>query len=693
MAIPKYDDSNNTLNRKETSAFSSSSYQTQQLLELDRLRKKYNDDDAVRQKAILDQLFEYKKGRINREYQLQVEAQVNLKKLEEKYAATSDKKEKKKLQARLDAQKKLLNTISKLEEAEEKKRAQREEKATAERILKLSKKERAEAGITDEEVAAAKKAFNATYKDDLGDKLVEGLKNTLASIQKQIDNQVTEISGYQSRIETRLYGTGKTWGNPFTGMGSKLSGIVGASPFIQTQKLFQNVDKLVDKGIAYNVEQRAFLATISEKIATTFDAANGTLLQLIRVQQSDTTAARLGMEASLTSYLNSMYQTTEYLTDAFDGVSTNIYEATSQMGSTMGVEFEYQVQKWLGSLYSVGMSPTSIQNLANAIGMLGSGNVSGLASSGMQNIIVMAASKMGKSYGELLTGGLDAKTTNDLLESIVSYLADIAVSDNKVVKSQLASIFGITVSDLTSTTNLISSSKDILNTTLSYNSAIGNLNKMADSMWQRTSVGEMMTNMWENIEYGISTGIATNPVLLAIWKVANTLEDTVGGIAIPMVSVLGNAVDLETTVADLMQVGAISGGLLSSLGNMIVGLAQGSGGGFSGSGMLRALGVKTGVSTISRGSSLATTKSGATVSQSSYTSVGNTAGGDIYDASMAGATNQKSSLMAEAKESEETTATLDIVDGHVVDIYNLLSSVISGNTLNVKVDNYGLSIN
>ena len=311
----------------------------------------------------------------------------------------------------------------------------------------------------------------------------------------------------------------------------------------------------------------------------------------------------------------------------------------------------------------------------------------------MQNIIVMAASKMGKSYGELLTGGLDAKTTNDLLESIVSYLADIAVSDNKVVKSQLASIFGITVSDLTAATNLISSSKDILNTTLSYNSAIGNLNKMADSMWQRTSVGEMMTNMWENIEYGISTGIATNPVLLAIWKVANTLEDTVGGIAIPMISVLGNAVDLETTVADLMQVGAISGGLLSSLGNMIVGLAQGSGGGFSGSGMLRALGVNTGVSTIARGSSLATTKSGATVSQSSYTSVGNTAGGDIYDASMAGATNQKSSIMAEAKESEETTATLDIVDGHVVDIYNLLSSVISGNTLNVKVDNYGLSIN
>ena len=51
------------------------------------------------------------------------------------------------------------------------------------KILKLSKKERAEAGITKEEVAAAKKAFNATYKDDLGDKLVEGLKKYF-SIQK-----------------------------------------------------------------------------------------------------------------------------------------------------------------------------------------------------------------------------------------------------------------------------------------------------------------------------------------------------------------------------------------------------------------------------------------------------------------------------------------------------------------------------
>nr|DAU00298.1 MAG TPA: hypothetical protein [Bacteriophage sp.] len=41
---------------------------------------------------------------------------------------------------------------------------------------------------------------------------------------------------------------------------------------------------MVDLGINYNLEERAFLATISDKVATTFDAANGTLLRLIRLQ-------------------------------------------------------------------------------------------------------------------------------------------------------------------------------------------------------------------------------------------------------------------------------------------------------------------------------------------------------------------------------------------------------------------------
>ena len=70
------------------------------------------------------------------------------------------------------------------------------------------------------------------------------------------------------------------------------------SPFLKQEKAVENLRTLVGKGIAVNVEQRAFLDTISEKIATTFEATDASLQKLVRIQQADSTAARLGMESA-----------------------------------------------------------------------------------------------------------------------------------------------------------------------------------------------------------------------------------------------------------------------------------------------------------------------------------------------------------------------------------------------------------
>ena len=64
----------------------------------------------------------------------------------------------------------------------------------------------------------------------------------------------------------------------------------------------KNINKAVESGISYNVAQRAFLETIKDDIAKTFNAFDSTLLQIIRVQQADSTAARLGMEATLNQF-------------------------------------------------------------------------------------------------------------------------------------------------------------------------------------------------------------------------------------------------------------------------------------------------------------------------------------------------------------------------------------------------------
>ena len=102
---------------------------------------------------------------------------------------------------------------------------------------------------------------------------------------------------------------------------------------------------MVSQGIAFNVEQRATLDVMKDKIATTFEATNGTLLRLVRIQEQDTTAGRLGMESALTAFLNNMYQTTEYMEGIAKTVKGNLEEAMSLMTGENALSFEYQVQK------------------------------------------------------------------------------------------------------------------------------------------------------------------------------------------------------------------------------------------------------------------------------------------------------------------------------------------------------------
>ena len=109
----------------------------------------------------------------------------------------------------------------------------------------------------------------------------------------------------------------------------------------------EKLNTAIDNGISYNVEQRAFLDVLSDSVATTFDAFDTTLKNLVRVQQQDSTAYRLGMEASLNKYLNAMFETTEYLSDVSDTVTGNLYQATSLLDAANAIGYEYQIQKWL----------------------------------------------------------------------------------------------------------------------------------------------------------------------------------------------------------------------------------------------------------------------------------------------------------------------------------------------------------
>lgn len=491
--------------------------------------------------------------------------------------------------------------------------------------------------------------------------------NLLNGIKQMFDSTIQTYGQYQQKINTRLQGSGKSWNGVFGigGIESTLKGAVGSNPYVKLQAVMDNVVKATEAGIANNIEQRAFLQTVSESIATTFDAFDANLLRVIRLQQEDSTAARLGLEAGLTNFFNKNFKDTTYLNNSFDTVSQNLIEATSQLSAGEAVEVEYMVQKWLGSLYSVGFSDTAVSKISQALGYLGSGNISALSSdSEMQNLIVMAASRANMSYADLLLKGLDSSNTNRLLRSMVDYLGEIAESDNKVVKSEYAKVFGMTVSDLTAVKNLEIDLNDITKSSMSYSDSINELYYQMQELPSRISVAGMMQNLFDNVNYSIGTGIASNPVTYALWQITSMIEDLTGGIALPTFSVMGNMVDLNTTVTNLMRSGIVGVGTLGAIGSLISGVSST----FSPSSMLSKLGIMSKDDYRQRGSGISR-RSRQLQQKSGSTLVGNTSSDDYYQSTLTSA-DEEVDKKAKQKQEESTDITLNNIHEYLVSVFD-----------------------
>lgn len=495
------------------------------------------------------------------------------------------------------------------------------------RLAALKKLNNAKAA--EQAVKLANKAISAAVKG--GDNIVEA--------------GLSVFSTYMSGIEARMQGTGSS----FRGMLSNITGNLTASPYVKQVKVIENLNKLVDQGIAYNVEQRAFLETISDKIATTFDATNGTLLRLIRVQQADTTAARLGLEADLTRYLNKNYKDTSYLSEQFDTVSEALYEATAIAGRNQGVDIEGVVQKWLGSLYSVGASSNLVQSLAQGIGYLGSGDISALSSNeSLQNLLVMAASRGGLDYASMLTQGASAQQVNALLSNVVKYIQEIGSTQNLAVRSQYAQMFGMTISDMTALLNLSSADLvDISNNMLSYQNTISEVNNQLRQVGGRTHFSEMIDNVLSNTTLTLGMGVANNIVSYGIYRAGELLDLITGEAKLPTVNVLGSGVDLDMTYGQAIKLGVLG---VSSVGTLIQALS----------------------------------------------SLGNTNGTSIASQSLTRAQQQAETITGQAPTANERTEKLQENISSILDqtktLVTLLSSITTGaSTVNVNVSsgNYG----
>lgn len=454
---------------------------------------------------------------------------------------------------------------------------------TMESIRNLSKasKERnleaLETALASGDTIANKFKAGAKYAGAVvADAFMAGAQQLISAASKSVDENLSLYTKYMSQIDARIQGA-------YTNMNYQslvdfISERTAGNPYITFEGVLDNLASLVQEGVASNLTQRAFLGTVSSKIATTFSVTDESLLRIIRIQRNDTTAARLGMEAELTKLFNYYFSDTSYLSKAFDSVSSALMDLSSQLGAVGGVETEYMVQKWLGSLGSSGVDEGTLTTIAQAINALGSGNIEYLTSNdAMQNLLVLSMNQAGMSYGDLLVNGINPSQVNDLLYNMVLFIRKTVSGTNNVVKAKYAELFGLSMADIVAIENLNASSiTELYNQAMTINDMGMSLNSQLAELPNRIHFSEKVDNVIDNILTSTGINVANSPILYGMYKVASLVESVTGGIKIPTVSVMGTSITLPNSVEEYIKIGTIGTGLLSSLIDAIGNVASGS---------------------------------------------------------------------------------------------------------------------
>ena len=416
--------------------------------------------------------------------------------------------------------------------------------------------------------------------------------DVVSGISKKMSQNFTQAANFQNqymgKVDARLQSEEAQTGF-FKQITDDVQNTIGASRFVSQKELLENVAKLTENGIAYNIEQRAMLATLSDKMVTTFDVLDNTLQRMIRIQQADLTMSQLGSEAQLTKFLNSQFEDTSYLNTMYDSVLAALTDSISSMDKNNATSFTYAVQKWLASLYSVGLSDQAVASIASGINALASGNINTLNSNQPLSVLMnMSATNAGLSYSDLLTQGLNASNVNDLMRSMVDYLGTIAenTTDNQVLRSQWSDVLGITLTDLRAVSNLTNNDiSAIYRSNTTYDQSVNETKNQLQTVVGRTAASERVQTMADNFMFNWGMDMAQNDAQYMTWYATQFVDQLLGAVGLQnstvgmitkVISALPMLLSLSETLGDISNTsfafntsgGGIMGVLGSFVGNM-----------------------------------------------------------------------------------------------------------------------------
>lgn len=509
------------------------------------LRNKYEQENInlikQKRKAMLDDIYKYAEKKEDQQNALKQKAQMQL---GEQIAAQRQS----------------------IEERHAQIQAQRENK---QELQELRRQERQQA----REEAKYKAAEERTQK--LQEIFTETLSKGVNAISQGVEQYFDSFGQYYTDIQTRLLGTGNT----YESVKDLIDASIGMSGIIRQTDVLSKIVDFLEAGTARDVELRSVIATLSDKIAATFDALDPTLLSLGRILQQDTTIARLGMESSLTQFLNAEYLDTSYLTsNANVETQAKLLNALSTMPADIGAEVEYAVQKWLGSFTAVGVSADTVAMIAEGLGYLGAGDISSLVSdTELMNLLISAANRGGVDLSSMLTEGLTVSNVNAIMQGLYQVANTIAESGNNVTRTAYASLFGMSLSDLAGFANLSSSDiNSILGNQLSYSEMEQQTMNEISQVASRIAMSTLLSNIYDNVMAVAGDTIATNPVAFATYKIADLITSA-GGISIPSWLTMGTGFANLPDIDQLLKTGIAGVSLLSNISAITATLNSGFG--------------------------------------------------------------------------------------------------------------------
>lgn len=370
---------------------------------------------------------------------------------------------------------------------------------------------------------AAGEAIGSVIGGTLG-KVSETLGKIKSVLDDQVEKAIDIIGEFQGTVDSRLQGLDTS----FLKMVDRYNQTLSTQGLVKSVDYLENISSLTEKGIAYNLEERALISSIGDRLVSTFEVTNENLLRLIRLQQADMTYSQAGAEAQLTQLLNSVFQDTSYLTDMYDSVSAALIDASSTMTRDQATSFNYAVQKWLGALYSVGLSQSAVDTIAQGINYLATGDVSALTGNTQLNtLMAMSASRAGLSYSQMLSTGLTFENVDSLMTAMVQYLQDIANNtSNQVTKQAFTDVLNLTMSDLRAVSNLTTTDiASLQNNNITWSSAMSQFENQLNQLSSRTNVALQMDNLLENILFNFGTNVANDGWQAFSWKASSLLTD------------------------------------------------------------------------------------------------------------------------------------------------------------------------